>query len=77
MDGAYAIGQLKGKQVSTCLGDAFEGAKVFLHKLLRWSSSENVIRLNKYLIFDSEVWNESLMFVSGGGISCLSQRWYL
>ena len=43
MDEAHVVRQ--PEQVSTCLGNDFEGAKVFFHKLLRGSSGSDVIRL--------------------------------
>ena len=41
------------------IGNDFKRAKVFLHKLLGWSSGSDVIRLNKNLISDSEVQGQS------------------
>ena len=57
--------------MSTCLGNDFKRTKVFLCKLLGWSSGLNMVGLNEYLISDGEVQSRSLTFVSRGGISCL------
>ena len=56
------------------LGNDFKRIKVFLCKLLGWSSGLNVIRLNEYLVPDGEVQSRSLTFVGGGRILCLCCR---
>ena len=71
MDGAHAIRQLEGEQVSTCLGNNFKGAEVFLREFLGWSSGSDVVGLDEHLITDGEGWSWSLVLVSRGGVMCL------
>ena len=58
--------------MSTCLSNNFERSEVLLHKFLRWSSGVNVVRLDKYLVSDDEVWRRSLAFVGRSRVSSLS-----
>ena len=63
MDHVHAAGQTEGERVSTCLSNNFERSEVLLCKFLRGSSGVNVIRLDKYLVSNDEVWRQSSAFV--------------
>ena len=65
VDGAHAVRQTKGVRVSTCLSNNFKRSEVFLRKFLRWSSGLDVVRLDKHLVPNDEVWGRSLAFVGG------------
>ena len=58
--------------MSTCLSNNFERSKVILHKFLRGSSGANVVRLDKYLVSDDEVWRQSSAFVGRSRVLSLS-----
>ena len=58
--------------MSTCLSNNFERSEVLLRKFLRWSSGVNVVRLDKYLVPDDEVWRRSSVFVGRSRVSSLS-----
>ena len=72
MDHVHAAGQMEGERVSTCLSNNFKRSEVLLHKFLRESSGANVIRPDKYLVSDDEVWRWSLAFVGRSRVSSLS-----
>ena len=61
-----------GERVSTCLSNNFERSEGLLHEFLRGSSGANVIRLDKYLVSNDEVWRRSLAFVGRSRVSSLS-----
>ena len=74
VDGAHAAGQIEGERVSTCLSNNFKRSEVLLHKFLRGSSGANVVRLDKYLVSDDEVWRRSSAFVGRNQVTSLSCR---
>ena len=65
MDGAHAARQTEGERVSTCLSDNFKRSEVLLCKFLRRSSGANVVRLDKHLVSNDEVWRRGLVSVGG------------
>ena len=74
VDRVHAAGQTEGEQVSTCLSNNFERSKILLCEFLRGSSGANVVRLDKYLVSDDEVWRRSSAFVGRNQVSSLSCR---
>ena len=74
MDGVHAARQKEGERVSTCLSNNFKRSEVLLCKFLRRSSDANVVRLDKHLVPDDEVWRQSLVFVGGCRVSSLCHR---
>ena len=58
--------------MDTCLSNNFERSEVLLRKFLRWSSGANVVRLDKYLVSDDEVWRRSSAFVGRSRVTSLS-----
>ena len=58
--------------MSTCLSNNFKRSEVLLHEFLRESSGANVVRLDKYLVSDDEVWRWSSVFVGRSRVSSLS-----
>ena len=72
VDHAHAAGQTEGERVSTCLSNNFERSEILLHEFLRGSSGVNMVRLDKYLVSDGEVWRRSSAFVGRSRISSLS-----
>ena len=56
------------------LRNYFKGAKVFFSEFLEWSSGLDVVRFNEHLITYGEVWSQSRVFVSRGGVLCLCGR---
>ena len=57
--------------MSTCLSNNFKRSKVLLRKFLRRSSGTDVVRLDKHLVPNDEVWGRSLAFVGGCRVSSL------
>ena len=74
VDRVHAAGQTEGERVSTCLSNNFERSEVLFCKFLRGSSGVNVVRLDKCLVSDDEVWRWSSAFVGRSRVSSLSCR---
>ena len=58
--------------MSTYLSNNFKRSEILLCEFLRGSSGANVVRLDKHLVSDDEVWRRSLAFVGGSRVLSLS-----
>ena len=74
MNGTHRIRESKGKRMGARLGNDFEWAKEFFREFLGGPCGTDVLRFNKDLIGDLEIWRWVTTSVGGDGVSALRLR---
>ena len=71
VNGTHRIRESKGERMGAGLGNNFEWAKEFFREFLGGPRGTDVLRFNKDLIGDLEIWRQVTTSVGGDGISVL------